>query len=58
MNYDECTKVAQKEQRDDARPEIKDCPADLDQYDTVFVGYPNWWNTMPMAVFTFLEKTT
>lgn len=55
-DYDKCTKVAQKEQRENARPEIVDCPEDLDKYDTVFVGYPNWWNTMPMAVFTFLEK--
>ena len=27
----------------------------MDQYDTIILGYPNWWNTFPMAVFTFLE---
>ncbi|MDO4414429.1 MAG: flavodoxin, partial [Erysipelotrichaceae bacterium] len=30
-------------------------PASIDQYDTIFVGYPNWWGTAPMAVFTFLD---
>ena len=27
----------------------------MDKYDTVFIGFPNWWNDMPMPVFTFLE---
>ena len=37
------------------RPELKTYPDSLDGYDTIFVGYPNWWGTMPMAMFTFLE---
>ena len=28
----------------------------MDEYDTVIVAFPNWWTTMPMAVFTFLES--
>ena len=36
------------------RPELKTFP-ELDRYDTIFLGYPNWWNTMPMPVVTFLE---
>jgi flavodoxin len=28
----------------------------MSQYDTIILGYPNWWGTMPMAVFTFLEQ--
>lgn len=30
--------------------------ADMDAYDLIYIGYPNWWGTMPMAVFTFLES--
>ena len=28
----------------------------MDQYDTIILGYPNWWGVPPMAVFTFLES--
>ena len=38
------------------RPELKAYPADLSEYDTVYVGYPNYWGTMPVAVFSLLEK--
>lgn len=30
--------------------------SNLDEYETIFLGYPNWWGTFPMAVFTFLES--
>ena len=43
-------------QRRDARPELKEYPDSLDEYDTIYLGYPNYWGTMPMAVFTFLER--
>ena len=29
---------------------------DMDSYEVIYIGYPNWWGTMPMAVFTFLES--
>ncbi|HSK48473.1 MAG TPA: flavodoxin [Coriobacteriia bacterium] len=54
--YDKTTKVARKELRRNARPRIKDQQVSIDGYDTVFLGYPNWWGTAPMAVFTFLES--
>ena len=38
------------------RPELKALPDQFEQYDTVFLGYPNWWNTLPMPVVSFLEK--
>ena len=43
------------DQKRDARPELKEYPDSLDAYDTVYLGYPNYWGTMPMPVFTFLE---
>ena len=54
-NYDECTRVARQEQDSNARPPILGRVADMSQYGTVFLCYPNWWGTLPMAVFTFLE---
>ncbi len=38
-----------------ARPELVSMPASIDEYDSVVLAYPNYWGTMPMAVFTFLE---
>ena len=54
-DYTACTEVAQEELRCNARPELKNYLESLAGYDTIFVGFPNWWGTCPMAVFTFLE---
>ena len=54
--YDECTEVAKQEKDDNARPEIIGTVENMEQYDTVFIGYPIWWSDMPMAVYTFLES--
>ena len=40
---------------ENARPEIGSQPADLSGYDTVFIGYPIWWGTMPKIMNTFLD---
>lgn len=54
-DYYACIDDAQDELRANARPEVKEYMDSLDEYDTIFVGYPNWWGTCPMVVFTFLE---
>ena len=54
-DYNTCIAQAQKDQKADARPELKAGPETLDGYDEIYLGYPNYWGTMPMAVFTFLE---
>ncbi len=54
-SYNECIAEAQADQKRNARPELKVYPESLNQYDTIYLGYPNYWGTMPMAVFTFLE---
>jgi flavodoxin len=48
--------LALEEQNDNVRPAIKDSIEDLEQYDTVFLGYPNWWGDMPMILYSFLEE--
>lgn len=54
-DYNECISQAQADQKRNARPELKAYPETLQQYDTIYLGFPNYWSTMPMAVFTFLE---
>lgn len=54
-DYNECIAQAQADQKRDARPELKSYPETLEDYDTIYLGFPNYWGTMPMAVFTFLE---
>jgi len=46
---------AQEDQLRNARPELTHYPESIDQYDVIYLGYPNYWGTMPMQVFTFLE---
>lgn len=55
-SYMTCIDEAKQELREKARPEIKAYPDNFEEYDTIFVGYPNWWGTMPMCMFTLLEK--
>ncbi|MCH5300420.1 MAG: NAD(P)H-dependent oxidoreductase [Ruminococcus sp.] len=55
-DYYQCIEEAKQELNEGARPELKEFMDSLDEYDTIFVGYPNWWGTMPMAMFTFLEN--
>lgn len=54
-DYNKCTKEAQAELRTGERVEPKAYLDDLSGYDNIFVGFPNWWGTMPMVLFTFLE---
>lgn len=55
-DYSECIDEAKRDQRLEIRPEIKEFPNNLKDYDVIYLGYPNYWGTMPMAVFTFLEN--
>ena len=54
--YMTCIDEAKKDLRAKARPELVSMPGSIDEYDTVILAYPNYWGTMPMAVFTFLEQ--
>ena len=47
---------AAEEQEENARPELTSHIEDLAQYNTIFVGYPNWWGDMPMALYSFFDE--
>ena len=53
--YMTCIDQAKKDKAAGARPELVSMPESIDEYDTIVLAYPNYWGTMPMAVFTFLE---
>ncbi|WP_195269542.1 flavodoxin [Eubacterium sp. 1001713B170207_170306_E7] len=55
-DYDALTDRAQQEQDENARPALSTHVNNMGSYDIVFVGYPIWWGTMPMAMSTFLEE--
>ena len=47
---------ASEEKQDKARPAIKNKIENLDKYDTIYIGYPNWWGDMPMILYAFFES--
>ena len=54
--YSAALDPAKQEQRENARPAIKDPLESIDQYEVIYLGYPIWWGTVPMIVNTFLES--
>ena len=54
-DYDTCISQAKKDLQAKARPELVSMPDSLADYDEIYLGYPNYWGDMPMAVYTFLE---
>jgi flavodoxin len=54
--YNACIEAAKQEQNSNTRPALSGSVQNMAQYGTVFLCYPNWWGTLPMGVFTFLES--
>lgn len=54
-DYDTVVDLAQEEQRNNARPAISGSIENIEQYDVIYVGFPNWWGDMPMILYTFFE---
>ena len=54
-DYMVCIEEAKQELRAKARPAIKG-DIDISKYDTIYIGWPCWWGTLPMCMFTFIEK--
>jgi len=55
-DYTATTNVAKKELNENVRPKLTSHVENMESYDVIFLGYPNWWGTIPMAVCTFLEE--
>ncbi|MDE7429097.1 MAG: SUMF1/EgtB/PvdO family nonheme iron enzyme [Lachnospiraceae bacterium] len=55
-NYNTVLDEAQRDQNEQARPELAVHVEDMDEYDVVILGYPNWWASIPMPVASFLEE--
>lgn len=55
-DYTETTVVSRAELRNNARPELSEIVNNMESYKIIYLGYPNWWGTMPIGVFTFLES--
>ena len=53
--YNPCIEEAKADKQKNRRPELVSMPESIDEYDTVILAYPNYWGTMPMPVFTFLD---
>nr|AHF23922.1 serine/threonine-protein kinase Pkn1 [uncultured bacterium Contig1522a] len=54
-SYNTVLMEAQEDQHKNARPELADPPASIEDYDVILLGYPNWWASIPMPVASFLE---
>lgn len=54
-DYQTCIAQAKADLEKKVRPDVLNLPDDLDAYEEIYLGYPNYWGTMPMAVYTFLE---
>lgn len=55
-DYDELIDIGGEEEAEDIRPELISHVENMEDYEIVFLGFPNWWSDMPMAVYSFLEE--
>ncbi|MGN0688539.1 MAG: flavodoxin [Oscillospiraceae bacterium] len=55
-NYNDTIDVGEDEKNNNIRPELSSHIEDLEQYDTIFVGFPNWWYGMPMVMYSFFDE--
>lgn len=55
-SYEETIDQGQEERNADARPELATHVENMDSYDVIFLGFPNWWGDMPMAMYSFLDE--
>lgn len=56
LDHETLVDQAADEQDQEARPELASQIENVDQYDTILLGYPNWWGDMPMPLYTFFDE--
>lgn len=56
VDYNELVDYGRSEPKDDSRPALSSHVENMDDYNIIFLGYPNWWFDMPMPVYSFLEE--
>ena len=56
QDYQTCIAQVKADLQKNARPEVLNLPNNLHDYDGIYLDYPNYWGTMPMAVYIFLER--
>ncbi len=54
-NYSALAAYAKKEHDENMRPAIKN-EINITDYDNIFIGYPMWWYTFPMIIYTLFDK--
>lgn len=55
-DYNSVLDDAQKEKSNDTHPKLASKFSNMDQYDVIFIGFPNWWSDMPMSVYSFFDE--
>lgn len=55
-DWDGCLNRANKEKADDEHPALSETLGTIEEYDTIFLGYPNWWYSCPMAIYSFIDQ--
>lgn len=56
LEHETLVNQAKEEQNEEVRPELATHIENVEQYDIIFLGYPNWWGDMPQPLYTFLEE--
>ena len=56
LEHETLVNQAKEEQHEEVRPELATHIENVEQYDIIFLGYPNWWGDMPQPLYTFLEE--
>lgn len=55
-DYSTCIEQAKRDLQENVRPQLLHCLESIEKYDEIYIGFPSYWGTMPMVVFTFLEQ--